>query len=35
VVRTKVVLEDMGVRYNGAKSQVARKYSPAHPKTNL
>jgi hypothetical protein len=34
-MRTKVVLEDMGVGENGAKVQIALKYSPTYPKIRL
>jgi hypothetical protein len=34
-VRAKVVLEDMGARENGAKVQLAQKYSLACPKIKL
>jgi hypothetical protein len=31
----KVVLKDMGVGENGAKAQIALKYSPTYPKIRL
>ncbi len=34
-MKAKVVLEDVGVKDNGAKSQVAQKYSPTHLRTKL
>jgi len=34
-MRVKVVLKDVGVGKNGAKAQVAQKYSPAQPKVKL
>jgi hypothetical protein len=34
-MRTKVVLEDVGVGENGAKVQIALEYSPTYPKITL
>ncbi len=34
-MKVEVVLEDMGVGENGAKTQVVWKYSFTHPKTKL
>ncbi len=35
MVKAKVVLEEMGVGKNGAKTQVGKKYSPARPRVKL
>jgi hypothetical protein len=34
-MKVKVVLEDMGVKENGAKAQIVLKYFPTRPKTRL